>query len=139
MSDRTVLRWSQCSSQEQPAYHTNAYVHQNLTPHHVDVGRPQWVSVSLCLLYSLPYCQEPKANCEACCHCSKLKVFDRCRHDIKAPFSMYELRCKNQQNQKQRRTLVNVYITGGSNKRGICLLWRLPKRIQLTRYGQNSI
>ncbi len=54
--DQGVLRGAQRSSQEEPANNSNAHVHNNLTPQHVDVDGSQRIAVPSRLLYGLPDC-----------------------------------------------------------------------------------
>ena len=65
---------------EQPANDRNDDVRCNLAPDHVDIHRPQGISIPPSLLDSLPYSQDAKANCKPCSKSCELKVLNRSRH-----------------------------------------------------------
>lgn len=73
---------SQFVVQEQPGNDRNDNIHCNLTPYHVDIRRPQGISIPPSLLDSLPYGQDAKADREASSQSRDLKVLNRSRHVV---------------------------------------------------------
>jgi hypothetical protein len=59
-----LLRGTEGAVQEKPGDDGDGQVHDDLSPHHIDVRASKGVLVASRLLHGLPYRQETKAECE---------------------------------------------------------------------------